>query len=244
MSNYWNRMPYYGQPDASELKRKSAASVKKAVAKGRVLEPVVIEGRTITKSWWGRSWCNNLERYADYGSRIDRGKRYARNGSVIDLKIRKGVINALVQGTRRTPYKVEIIIKPLSKERGEKIAKRCAKRLNTVEKLLNGDFPEELKELFMQRNGLFPTPEEICFDCSCPDWASMCKHVAAALYGVGARLDEKPLLFFELRGIEIDTFIDQSLGDRVEQMLRNADHTGERVMDEKEASGLFGINIF
>lgn len=160
----------------------------------------MIQGRQIVHSWWGKAWCENLERYADYESRLDRGKRYVRTGAVIDLKIKKGKILARVQGTRKTPYKTEIRISPLSEEKCQTIIKKCGQRLDTLEKLLSSDFPEEMKELFQSRNGLFPSPKEISFQCSCPDWALMCKHVAAVLYGVGVRLDENPLLFFELRG--------------------------------------------
>ena len=114
MSRYWNEIPQYSQPGAEELRRKSAETKKKEKAKGKLLEPVVIQGRQIVRSWWGKAWCENLERYADYESRLDRGKRYVRTGAVIDLKIKKGKILARVQGTRKTPYKTEIRISPLS----------------------------------------------------------------------------------------------------------------------------------
>ena len=130
-----------------------------------------------------------------------------RTGTVIDLKIQKGKIIARVQGTRKTPYRVEIRISPLTEQKCEAILDRCGK-IETLERLLSGDFPDEMKELFQGEDGLFPQPSEISFQCSCPDWALMCKHVAAALYGVGARLDMNPALFFELRGIEIGRFVD------------------------------------
>ena len=115
MANYW-RTGSYSQPTAGQLKANAASSSAKARKKGIIYDPVIIEGRTICKSWWGDAWCRNLERYADYASRIDRGKRYVRNGSVIDLQISKGKVSARVQGTRKTPYKVEIRISPLSEE--------------------------------------------------------------------------------------------------------------------------------
>ena len=108
MGRYWNDTSFYSQPTTSELQKKSAESRRKAKKGGKVLEPVVIKGRAIVNNWWGRAWCDNLEQYADYESRLDRGKRYVRTGSVIDLKIQKGKIQARVQGTRKTPYKVEI----------------------------------------------------------------------------------------------------------------------------------------
>ena len=240
MSRYWEE-GFYSQPTTSELKRKSEASRASAEKKGKRLEPVVIQGRNIAKSWWGRAWCDNLERYADYESRLDRGKRYVKTGAVIDLSITKGRIQAKVQGARKTPYKVEIRISPLSEERCQEILQKCGKRVETLEKLLAGDFPEELKELFTQRGGLFPSSREISFSCSCPDWALMCKHVAAVLYGIGARLDENPSLFFELRGIEMGRFIDVAIANRVERMLKNAGRTSGRTIDEGDIRGLFGI---
>lgn len=194
MSKYWN-VEYYEQPNATQLRKNAAESVKKEKKRGNVLEPVTVKGRDIVKNWWGKSWCSNLEQYADYESRIDRGKRYVRNGSVIDLKIHKGKISARVQGTRKTPYKIEIRISPLSEEKCQHIIQKCGRKIENMEELLNGNFPMEMQELFQGKDGLFPTPKEIGFTCSCPDWALMCKHVAAALYGVGVRLDENPLLF-------------------------------------------------
>ena len=175
MSRYWNDTSYYSQPTISELQKKSAESQKKAKKSGKVLEPVVIKGRSIVSHWWGTAWCDNLERYADYESRLDRGKRYVRTGSVIDLKIQKGKILARVQGTRKTPYKVEIRISPLSEEKCQSIIEKCGRKLKNLEALIAGDFPEDMKELFQGKDGLFPAPREISFSCSCPDWALMCK---------------------------------------------------------------------
>lgn len=240
MSNYWNTAQYE-QPAAQELRRNAARSSAKEKNKGNILEPVVIQGRNIVQNWWGKAWCNNLEQYADYESRLGRGKRYVRTGAVIDLKIQKGKIQARVQGTRKVPYKVEIRISPLSEEKCQNIIEKCGKKLENIEQLMNGNFPEEMKELFQGKEGLFPTPKEISFNCSCPDWALMCKHVAAALYGVGARLDEQPLLFFELRGIDVGRFIDVTLANRVEAMLANEGKPSDRIIEGDEIMGLFGV---
>lgn len=241
MSKYWGDIPQYSQPNAAELKKKSAASRKKEKAKGKILEPVIINGRAIVNKWWGKAWCDNLERYADYESRLDRGKRYVRTGAVIDLKIQKGKILARVQGTRKTPYKVEIRISPLSEEKCQSIIARCGRKLENLEALLDGDFPEEMQELFQGKDGLFPAPREISFNCSCPDWALLCKHVAAALYGVGVRLDEQPLLFFELRGIDVGRFIDVTIAGKVEAMLANEGKGSDRIIADEDARGLFGV---
>lgn len=240
MSKYWDT-PYYEQPNTKELKRNAEESKKKEKKKGNVLEPVVVQGRNIVKNWWGKAWCNNLEQYADYESRLDRGKRYVRTGAVIDLKIQRGKILARVQGSRKVPYKVEIRISPLSEEKCQSIIRQCGRKIESMEELLNGNFPEEMQELFQGKGGLFPTPSEISFNCSCPDWALMCKHVAATLYGVGARLDVNPLLFFELRGIDIGHFIDVTIANRVESMLANEGKPSNRIMEDEDLTALFGV---
>ena len=240
MSRYWET-GYYSQPDAKQLKKNAEATKKKEAKKGNVLEPVVVKGRNIATNWWGKAWCDNLERYADYESRLGRGKRYVRNGSVLDLKIQKGKILARVQGTRKVPYKIEIRISPLSEEKCQSIIDRCGSKLENIEKLMKGDFPVEMQELFQGEDGLFPSPREISFNCSCPDWALMCKHVAAALYGVGVRLDEQPLLFFELRGIDVGRFIDVTLANKVEAMLANEDKPSSRIMDDVDTAAIFGV---
>lgn len=239
MSKYWNTS-HYEQPAAKELQKNAAATRKKEKKKGNVLEPVTVHGRNIVTNWWGKAWCQNLEQYADYENRLDRGKRYVRNGSVVDLKIQKGKILARVQGTRKVPYKVEIRISPLSEEKCQNVIQKCGRKMENMEELLAGNFPLDMQELFQGKGGLFPTPREISFSCSCPDWALMCKHVAATLYGVGARLDENPLLFFELRGIDVGHFIDVTLANKVEAMLANAGNVSSRMMDDSAAE-LFGV---
>lgn len=242
--SYWE-IGNFHQPNESELQYNISNTKMKAAKKGKNLHPVVVEGRKITNSWWGNAWCKNLERYADFSSRIDRGKRYVRSGAVIDLQIEKGLVIAKVQGSRKAPYNIKILISPLSEEACQNIIDRCTTKVGNIEQLMSGNFPEEMKELFGGHNGLFPSPREISFLCSCPDWALMCKHVAAALYGIGVRLDENPLLFFELRGIEINRFIDVALASKVDMMLENAEAAttcSKRVLtDSAELSSLFGV---
>lgn len=238
--SYWDET-FYPQPTEQELRYNAAETARKASMKGRLLNPVVLTGRKIAASWWGQAWCENLERYADYETRLSRGQRYVRSGAVVDLQIQTGRILARVQGTRKTPYKVEIRISPLSQQRCDEIMDRCSTRVDSLENLLAGHFPEELKDVFLGEGGLFPTPREISFLCSCPDWAMMCKHVAAALYGVGARLDADPLLFFTLRGIETTRFVDVVIANRVESMLSNADKPSPRIIQGAALDDLFGI---
>ena len=239
MANYWNNQ-YYSQPTVAELKQNALKSAGKAKKKGLIYHPVIVQGRKICTSWWGVAWCENLERYADYASRIDRGKRYVRNGSVIDLQIEPGLIKAKVQGSRKAPYKVEIRISPLSEKKCQRIMNQCGKKLDSLETLLSGNFPAELKDLFFQKDGLFPNPKEISLSCSCPDWALMCKHVAAVLYGVGTRFDQDPLLFFTLRSIDLDRFIDVTLQDRVDTMLNNSKSRTNRMLDADDLTKIFG----
>ena len=241
MSRYWNTGTSYSQLSAEEIKQKAGESAKKEKAKGKTLSPITVTGRKIVTSWWGRAWCDNLEQYADYSSRLDRGKRYIRSGAVIDLQIQYGKISARVQGTRKTPYKIEIRISPLPEERCQTMIQKCGNKIENLEKLLTGNFPEELKDLFTGTQGLFPEPREISFQCSCPDWALMCKHVSAALYGVGARLDQDPLMLFQLRGIEVGRLIDVTLENKVEKMLENVDRESSRIIESGDVNDLFGV---
>ena len=238
--SYWEQT-YYPQPTEGELKYNAVQTARKAAKKGQALHPVILSGRTIAKSWWGKAWCQNLEQYADFDTRLPRGQRYVRSGAVVDLQIQKGKITARVQGTRKTPYKVEIRISPLSQNRCDEIMDRCTERVDTLENLLNGSFPESMKDVFLGEGGLFPAPREISFSCSCPDWAVMCKHVAAALYGVAARLDEDPTLFFSLRGIDTERFVDVVIANRIESMLANADQPSDRILRDTDLTELFGI---
>ena len=237
--SYWDQT-YFPQPTESEIRSRAAQTARKASIKGQTLHPVALSGRTIAKSWWGKAWCQNLEQYADFETRLPRGQKYVRSGAVVDLQIQKGIITARVQGTRRTPYKIEIRISPLSQQRCDEIMDRCTTRVDTLENLLSGSFPESMKDVFLGDGGLFPTPREISFSCSCPDWAVMCKHVAAVMYGIGVRLDENPFYFFLLRSIDPERLIAKTVDSKVESMLANADVKTDRVMDDSGLD-LFGV---
>lgn len=241
MNNYWNSGNNYSQPTEAVLKKNAGETKRKEKAKGKKLDSVIVSGRKIVNHWWGKAWCDNLESYADYESRLDRGKRYVRTGAVVDLQIKKGKIEARVQGSRKIPYKIEVRISPLSEEHCQEIIGRCSQKIENLHDLINGNFPEELKDAFLGVGGLFPEPKEISFNCSCPDWALLCKHVAAVLYGVGVRLDSNPLLFFELRGLEVNRFIDITLATKVETMLANVNCPSNRIITGDEAMSRFGV---
>lgn len=207
-------------------------------------EPVFVFGSKIASTWWGMSWNKNLERYADYESRLGRGRTYVRKDMVIDLKIMGGSITALVEGSQRKPYKVTIDIDPVDEKQWRSIVRDCAGKIGSVDELLEGRFPKDLSELFfLKGQGLFPTPREIHFKCTCPDWALMCKHVAATLYGVGARLDKNPELFFTMRNINLTELIRKSADEKMSDMLKNAGNRTSRTMGEENLGEIFGIDI-
>ena len=243
MSRYWRDFPSYSQPSVNELRMKAASSVANAKKKGRTMDPAIPQNGAgpICQSWWGQAWCENLERYADYSTRLARGARYIRSGTVLDLKISRGRIEARVQGRRKIPYKIDIRISPLSEDKCQSILAKCGRRIRNMEELIYVRFPEDLKMLFSAEDGLFPAPAEISFICNCPDWALMCKHVAAAMYGIGLRLDENPFYFFELRGIDVDRFIDVALESRAENMLDHAGVITDRMILDDDILSVFDL---
>ncbi len=182
---------------------KALKKMEKLRKRGVEIKPVVIEGRTIARTFWGKAWCDHLESFGDYANRLPRGRSYVRNGSVCHLDIAPGVIDALVSGT--SLYTVTISIRTLPAKRWNLVKERCAGQIGSIIELLQGKISASVMSVVADRNdGLFPRPGEINLECSCPDWATMCKHVAAALYGVGSRLDEAPELLFILRGVDVD----------------------------------------
>jgi uncharacterized Zn finger protein len=237
---YYDNYPKY--VPVSKRKEKAKKQIEKLKKKNLNLEPIVIEGKNIANTWWGMAWNKNLEIYADYSNRISRGRSYVRNGAVLDLKIETGVVKALVQGSERKPYEIEIKIEPLSNEKLDSILNLCNHKIDNLAELIEGKFPKELEELFtLKGKGLFPTEKEIKFSCSCYDWADMCKHVTAALYGIGARFDEDPTLFFKLRNIDFDVLLKKTIEEKMKSMLQNCDKKSNRVLEDEDIFGLFGL---
>jgi uncharacterized Zn finger protein len=182
-------------------KHRALRAAKKLASKGKRLAPVQLEGRTIAKSFWGKAWCTNLQSYSDYSNRLPRGTSYLRQGAVIDLQIGPGVVNALVSGS--DVYRVTIEIRGLAAPHWDSLKRQCAGQIGSLVDLLRGQLSPKVMEMIARpREGLFPAPAAIAMDCSCPDGAIMCKHVAAVLYGVGARLDTQPELLFVLRKVD------------------------------------------
>ncbi|MGR3318381.1 MAG: SWIM zinc finger family protein, partial [Candidatus Anammoxibacter sp.] len=240
---YWG----WGYPEyvtVGEKRAKAAKKLQQLKKKNPNINPIVIEGMTIAKSWWGKSWNRNLEKYADYSSRISRGRSYIRHGAVLDLKIDKGEVNSLVQGSSSKPYSVSIKIKRISKNTWFDVICACNGNLDSLQELLTGKFPKAMEEIFTAKgNGLFPSPKEINFDCSCPDWASMCKHVAATLYGIGARLDDDPNLFFTLRKVNVNDLVTRAVKDKTKELLKKAGKKSSRIIEDSDLSSLFGIEM-
>ncbi|MDR3165715.1 MAG: SWIM zinc finger family protein [Synergistaceae bacterium] len=209
------------------------------------ISPIVVEGNKVVTTWWGEAWIDNLEGYADYENRIGRGRSYVKNGLVLDLRISPGLLTSLVSGSRKTPYEVRIEIDPLSPSKWKAIVEQIGRRISNMEDLVRGRFPEELKEIFLRRGeGLFPSPKEIHMSCSCPDWAYMCKHVAAALYGAGTRLDRDPPLFFTLRRVDFSSLLKKSIDEKMNSMLKNAGKKTSRVIDDADVTDLFGLQRY
>lgn len=187
-------------PSAKDRRRREQAAERKA-AKIPDAEPIIIDGRAIATTFWGRSWCDCLERFSDYESRLPRGRSYVRGGNVVDLKTNGGTIEAQVVGSDL--YKVKVSITPVAKSKWADLVKACRGSIRSIVELLEGQLTDSvMKTVISPQIGLFPTPKEITFSCSCPDWASMCKHVAAVLYGIGNRMDTCPDLLFQLREVD------------------------------------------
>ena len=238
MSRYSFYPPYV---PVAERKRKAAAAAKKLSAKsGRALAPVTLATKKIAATFWGKAWCDNLEAYSDYANRLPRGRSYVRNGSVIDLQITNGKVEALVQGSDL--YKIAIGFKPLAPKRWADFKARSAGKVTNLLDLLQGRLSKEiLADLTAKGAGLFPAPKEIELGCSCPDWADMCKHVAAVLYGVGARLDEKPELFFTLRGVKMEELLSAATATATTP-IAGATAPGQG-LEDAALSEIFGVEI-
>ncbi len=238
--SYYDGFPSY--TPQSVRKERNERKIKIMLKEEPDLKPVIIEGRNIAKTWWGKAWNNNLEIYADYSNRLARGRSYIRTGAIFDLKIETGVVNALVQGSRPNPYEVTVEIAPLDHELLEKIGELCQDNIKDLEELLHGKFPKELMQIFtLEEEGLFPRNEDIKFACTCPDWAYMCKHVVAVLYGIGNRFDQDPTLFFKLRNIDFSYLISKTIEQKMDNMLKNANKPSKRILEDKDISELFGL---
>lgn len=232
---------YYGwKPYVSVAQRRAKAERHAAqmAKKGQALSPVTVE-RVIANTFWGKAWCDNLERYSDYSNRLPRGSTYVRNGSVIDLTIGAGTVTAQVMGSEL--YQIKVNITAVPAKQWEDIGAECAGTIDSLVELLQGRLSKGVMERICQPGkGLFPSPKEIKFDCSCPDWASMCKHVAAVFYGVGARLDQQPELLFTLRKVDAKELVARAGAGLA---LPKPAPGKAKVLDDSKIAGIFGIEM-
>ncbi len=217
-------------------RREASREVARIVADaGRKPDPVAIEGREIARSFWGKAWCTHLEAHCDFENRLPRGRTYVRNGSVMDLELREGRILALVSGSEL--YVVVVEVKPLAPARFRALVERCASSVGSVVELLEGRIATEVAtRLVDPKAGLLPAAHELALSCSCPDWARMCKHVAAVLYGVGSRLDRQPELLFRLRSVDA-----AELAQRGTKVV--AAGAGEAELPRDRLASIFGIEL-
>ncbi|MGD9549341.1 MAG: SWIM zinc finger family protein [Candidatus Krumholzibacteriia bacterium] len=205
----------------------------------RPLNPVSASGRTLATTFWGRAWCDNLERYSDFHNRLPRARTYLRTGAVIDLQVEPGLVTALVSGT--DIYRVDVEIEPVSRAKWRSILRDCGGAVDSMVELLQGNLSGAVMDRICgDKGGLFPSSREISCRCTCPDWATMCKHVAAALYGVGVRLDDEPGLLFKLRGVDPAELIAHAEAKLVHETGTSG---SERLLTGTDLSELFGVDI-
>jgi uncharacterized Zn finger protein len=206
--------------------------------KGVDIQPIKIEGLKIAKTFWGKAWCEHLEQFSDFANRLPRGRTYVRNGSVCHLAIEKGQVEAKVSGSEL--YDVKILIDTLPAKQWKSLKAQCAGQVGSMLELLQGNLSSRVMEVVTERDqGLFPRPKEIHLGCSCPDYATMCKHVAAVLYGVGARLDTKPELLFLLRGVDHAELV----GEEAAAAVVKAPAKKGRVLAQDSLADVFGIEL-
>lgn len=238
----WNDFSDYEYVSVAERKKQALKKIKALQKSGQKLHPV--EAATsrglIAKSFWGKAWCKHLEAFSDYEYRLPRGRSYIRHGAVVDLQIEPQTVTALVNGSEL--YELTVTIDALDPKKWAAIKKRCQGKIGSLIELLQGKLSDEIMSLVMDSKvGLFPKPQEIHFNCNCPDWADMCKHVAASLYGVGARLDASPELLFKLRGVDHTELI--TLDDAVGDLTKSKSSRRRRTLDTDTVSDVFGIDL-
>lgn len=234
-------MDFSWKPYVPVAKRREQAErlVAKLQLAGETLSPITAARGSIAKTYWGKAWCQNLERYSDYSSRLPRGRTYLRNGSVIDLKIEAGEVVAQVMGS--SLYRIEVKISAVPAAHWQSLSRDCAQSIDSWVELLQGKLSTAVMERITRPGaGLFPSPKEITFSCSCPDAAAMCKHVAATLYGIGARLDAEPELLFRLRKVDAKELVARAGEGGLLIQQRPA---ASRILDSSKLADVFGLDL-
>jgi len=220
-------------PVATRL-AKAKKKINQLKKQGEVIDPIEIQGRSIAKKFWGKQWCEHLETFSDFSNRLPRGRTYVRNGSVCHLRITKGCVEAFVSGS--TLYNVKMEVSPLEKSKWKTLKDKCGGQIGSLLELLKGKLSDHVMEVVANhKEGLFPNEREIHYSCNCPDWANMCKHVAAVFYGIGSRLDEQPDLLFLLRGVDASELITTK--------LTTTPSKSTDLLDDDGLSDIFGIDL-
>lgn len=238
----WDEFSDHKPPSAAQLRAQAAQRIQVLTDEGYQLTPIPTGSRNgpIGKSFWGKAWCKHLEAFSDYEYRLPNGRSYVRNGAVVDLKIGPQIVTAMVNGAEL--YELSVNIDALDPEKWAAIKARCQGKIGSLVELLKGKLSDEIMSLVMDsEDGLFPKPQEIHFNCNCPDWADMCKHVAASLYGVGVRLDESPELLFQLRGVDHTELI--TLGSAVSDLTKPKASRRRPTLDSAAVNDVFGLDL-
>ena len=199
----------------------------------------------IGSTWWSKRWISTLESFS-MGTRLTRGRSYARKGQVVSIDVEPGIVKAKVQGSMPKPYNVKIRLKPLSDADWEKVTDAMAAQALFAAKLLAGEMPTNIEEAFHSvRLSLFPTAlKDLETDCSCPDYANPCKHIAAVYYLLAERFDEDPFLIFKLRGRSKEQIISTLRAKRVETLPpANAPSSTTNEADQTENEPLLEENL-
>ena len=237
----WGRSewrPYV--PVGQKLAKAAKQAAQAAKKQGREPSPVKLEGKKIATTFWGKAWCDNLAAYSDYANRLPRGVTYVRNGSVVDLVIKPRSVEAIVAGS--VTYKIKIEIDGLAKLAWKKIKQDCSASIDSLLDLLAGRFSDGvMQRLTQQKDGLFPSPREIKMKCSCPDSSYCCKHLAAVMYGIGARLDKQPELLFRLRDVDHQELVSQAVAEgNLDKELTGA---ADSALAGEDLGAMFGIEL-
>ncbi|SMP76049.1 Uncharacterized conserved protein, contains Zn finger domain [Neorhodopirellula lusitana] len=235
----WHRRftPYV---PVGQRKAEGKLEAQRRLKKGESLQPVEINGRAIATTFWGKGWCSHLEKYCDYSNRLPRGRTYARNGSITDLRISKGKITSMVCGS--SLYDITIKIDALPSGRWADIYRSCSSSIHSMMDLMRGRLGDDvIRRITDPQSGMFPASDELHLKCSCPDGAYLCKHLAATLYGVGHRLDTLPDLLFQLRGVDQNDLISQAFSPEGASSAMGLDQGSG--LDGADLSDIFGIDL-
>ncbi len=234
--SFYNYGGYPAYVSVAQRKAKADKAIAAAKKKGTNYAPIAAFKGAPGKTFWGKAWCTNLASYSDYENRLPRGASYVRNGAVIDLQIDGGTVDAIVVGS--STYTVWVKVTPVNVMQWKAISRDCSGSIDSLVELLQGKLSTAvMQRICAKQTGLFPDPRELRFDCSCPDGARMCKHVAAVLYGVGMRLDAKPELIFSLRGVDAKDLVSQATVSNTKTVA------ADKVLDNDLMGDLFGLEM-